>query len=191
MGRLGAPGTVRASQPSRVLSAGVETTHFLKSTEDNSPPPPKITPRGRCNGPRRRQDGGDESGGGDIPQRGGARGELALKRSPYSSTGFTNIITIKGKFQARLQVPGDGRGGTQKRKQYALPGLFDTAEDAAIFLAATESSMRAACEGKLIAPPKQDKEHKLRTTKQPAAPQPQQPMATAYAMPLYYLCTCP
>ena len=113
-----------------------------------------------------------------------ARGELALKRSPYSSTGFTNIITIKGKFQARLQVPGDGRGGTQKRKQYALPGLFDTAEDAAIFLAATESSMRAACEGKLIAPPKQDKEHKLRTTKQPAAPQPQQQLATAFAMPL-------
>ena len=114
-----------------------------------------------------------------------ARGELVLKRSVYSKTGFTNIITIKGKFQARLQVPGDGRGGTQKRKQYALPGLFDTAEDAAIFLAATESSMRAACEGKLIAPPKQDKEHKPRTTKQPAAPQPQQPMATAYAMPLY------
>ena len=118
-----------------------------------------------------------------------ARGELALKRSVWSTrwskTGFTNVILIKGKFQARLQVPGDGRGGTQKRKQYALPGLFDTAEDAAIFLAATESSMRAACEGKLIAPPKQDKEHKPRTTKQPAAPQPQQPMATAYAMPLY------
>ena len=65
-----------------------------------------------------------------------ARGELVLKRSVYSKTGFTNIITIKGKFQARLQVPGDGRGGTEKRKQYSLPGLFDTAEDAAIFLAA-------------------------------------------------------
>ena len=113
-----------------------------------------------------------------------ARGELVLKRSVYSKTGFTNIITIKGKFQARLQVPGDGRGGTEKRKQYSLPGLFDTAEDAAIFLAATESSMRAACDGKLIVPPKQDKKHKPRTTQQPAAPQPQQQLATAFAMPL-------
>ena len=115
-----------------------------------------------------------------------ARGELALKRSPYSSTGFTNIITIKGKFQARLQVPGDGRGGTQKRKQYSLPGLFDTAEDAAIFLAAMERDMKAACDGKLIVPPKQDKKHKPRTTQQPAAPQPQQQLATiaAFAMPL-------
>ena len=60
-----------------------------------------------------------------------ARGELALKRSVWSKTGSTNVILIKGKFQARLQVPGDGRGGTQKRKQYSLPGLFDTAEDAA------------------------------------------------------------
>ena len=44
--------------------------------------------------------------------------------------------------------------------------------------------MKAACDGKLIVPPKQDKKHKPRTTQQPAAPQPQQQLATAFAMPL-------
>ena len=53
-----------------------------------------------------------------------ARGELALKRSPYSSTGFTNIITIKGKFQARLQVPGDGRGRWDGIPFYTPPELI-------------------------------------------------------------------
>ena len=53
-------------------------------------------------------------------------------------TGFVNVVEVKGKYQARLQVPGDGRGGSMTRKQHALPGLFglfDTAEDAAVMLA--------------------------------------------------------
>ena len=50
-------------------------------------------------------------------------------------TGFVNVVEVKGKYQARLQVPGDGRGGSMKRKQHALPGLFDTVEDAAVVLA--------------------------------------------------------
>ena len=56
--------------------------------------------------------------------------DLQLEKSPWSKTGFKNAIEIKGKYQARLQVPGDGRGGITKCKQHALPGLFDTAEDA-------------------------------------------------------------
>ena len=66
----------------------------------------------------------------------GARRARVLKRNPYSDTGFVGVIKIKGKFQARLQVPGDGRGGSKKRKQHSLPGLFDTVEDAAVHLAA-------------------------------------------------------
>ena len=55
---------------------------------------------------------------------------LVLRRAVgRSSTGFVNVIVVKGKFQARLQVPGDGRGGVKKRKQVPLPGLFDKAED--------------------------------------------------------------
>ena len=64
------------------------------------------------------------------------RSTLTLERNPLSNTGFTNVIMTKNcKFQARLQVPGEGRGGTRKRKQYSLPGTFDTAEDAAVYLA--------------------------------------------------------
>ena len=51
------------------------------------------------------------------------RGELKLERNPFSNTKFTNVIFLPNvcKYQARLQVPGDGRGGTAKRKQYPLP----------------------------------------------------------------------
>ena len=52
-----------------------------------------------------------------------------------SQTGYKNVIEIKGKYQARLQVKGDGRGGERKRKQHSLPGLFDTALEAALYLA--------------------------------------------------------
>ena len=55
------------------------------------------------------------------------RAELELERSPWGKTGFVYVVEVKGKYQARLQVPGDGRGGSVKRKQHALPGLFDTA----------------------------------------------------------------
>ena len=62
-------------------------------------------------------------------------GLVPRRATGRSSTGFVNVIEIKGKFQARLQVPGDGRGGVKKRKQVPLPGLFDKAEDAALYLA--------------------------------------------------------
>ena len=60
---------------------------------------------------------------------------LVLQRSAGSKTGFTNVIPVNDKFQARLQVAGDGRGGSRKRKQHSLPGLFSTALEAAQFLA--------------------------------------------------------
>ena len=102
------------------------------------------------------------------------RAELVLAKNPYSNTGFTGVIKIKNKFQARLQVPGDGRGGSKKRKQCSLPGLFDTAEEAAVLLAAYKKALKDAGEG-VSSPVKQDTEHKPRTKKQPqqlAAPQP-------------------
>ena len=72
--------------------------------------------------------------------------DLQLEKSPWSKTGFKNVIEIKGKYQARLQVPGDadGRSGITKRKQHALPGLFNTAEDAAAMLAFVKRDMLAA-----------------------------------------------
>ena len=90
------------------------------------------------------------------------RDAFQLERSPRSRTGFVNVIEVKGKYQARLQVPGDGRGGCTKRKQYSLPGLFDTPEEAAVLLAAIKRDMKASTGGKLIAPPKIDKPHKPR-----------------------------
>ena len=59
------------------------------------------------------------------------RADLQLERTPWGKTGFVNVVEVKGKYQARLQVPGDGRGGSVKRKQHPLPGLFDTAEEQA------------------------------------------------------------
>ena len=64
------------------------------------------------------------------------KSDLWVQRSPLSRTGYTNVIKVKGgKYQARLQVKGDGRGGVRKRKQYSLPGVFDTALEAAYYLA--------------------------------------------------------
>ena len=122
------------------------------------------------------------------------RAELELERTPWGKTGYVNVVEVKGKYQARLQVPGDGRGGSVKRKQHALPGLFDTAEEAAVMLAVVKKRMKADNDGKLIAPPKQDKPHKQRSLQleapPPAAPTPepqsmpaQRPLAVAYAVP--------
>ena len=86
--------------------------------------------------------------------------ELELERTPWGKTKFVNVIEVKGKYQARLQVPGDGRGGSTKRKQYALPGLFDTAEEAAVLLAIIKRDMKAHSGGGLFVPPKQNKSHK-------------------------------
>ena len=89
---------------------------------------------------------------------------------------------------ARLQVPGDGRGGEKKRKQYALPGIFKEAEDAALYLAYIIKDMMEK-DGRLVVPPKLDKQHKPRTPKEAAAaPMPLQPVntppVTTMAMPL-------
>ena len=119
------------------------------------------------------------------------RAELVLERTVWTETGFVNVQKIGDKFRARLQVPGDGRSGTLKRKQYPVPGIFNTAEDAAVALAITKRDMKASNGGKLVIPPKQNKPLKSRGKKplQPvlAAPQhveAQMPMATAMAMPI-------
>ena len=39
-------------------------------------------------------------------------------------------------------MPGDGRGGTRKLKQVPLHGTFDTAEDAAFYLASFKKGMK-------------------------------------------------
>ena len=39
------------------------------------------------------------------------RAELVLERTVWNNTGFVNVTKVGNKFQARLQVPGDGRGG--------------------------------------------------------------------------------
>ena len=113
--------------------------------------------------------------------------ELAL----LSATGFKGVIEVPSggvlKYQARVQVAGDGRGGTTKRRQHSLPGLFDTAKEAAICRAAFIKAMRAT-EGRVVAPPKQNKQHKPRTRKQlaqpAAAPPLPPPMTTVMAMPI-------
>ena len=119
------------------------------------------------------------------------RADLQLERTPWGKTGFVNVVEVNGKYQARLQVPGDGRGGSVKRKQHPLPGLFDTAEEAAVWLAVVKRDMKAHHNGKLFAPPKIDKPHKPRA--KPAVPAmaspvplqpPQLPMATAVAVPM-------
>ena len=120
------------------------------------------------------------------------RDELVLERTTKTTIGFVNVISVKGKFQARLQVPGQGRGGEKKRKQVPLPGLFDSAEDAAVHLASFKKGMReagmSAAEAAEKIPPL-DKKHKPRTPnfpKQPAAAAPllPHPVTTTVAMPL-------
>ena len=110
-----------------------------------------------------------------------------LQLAPMSKTGYVGVIEVGLKYQSRIQVPGDGKGGTKKRRQYSLPGLFDTAKEAAIIRAAVMKGMKESNSGRLFIPPKQDKQHKPRTVKTPAAvsspPEPlQQPRATTVAV---------
>ena len=65
-----------------------------------------------------------------------------LQLAPLSKTGYVGVIEVGLKYQPRIQVPGDGKGGTKKRRQYSLPGLFDTAKEAAIIRAATRKGMK-------------------------------------------------
>ena len=64
-----------------------------------------------------------------------------LELAPLSKTGYKGVVEVGLKYQARIQVPGDGRGGTLKRRQYSVPGLFDTAKEAAIIRAAIMKGM--------------------------------------------------
>ena len=103
------------------------------------------------------------------------RSQLDLERTPWSKTGFIGVIKVGNKFQARLQVPGDGRGGSKKRKQHSLPGLFDTAEDAAVLRAVIKRGFKEKGDGAMHSPPKQNKAHKSRA--KPGVPaQPDQPV---------------
>ena len=91
---------------------------------------------------------------------------LVLERAPpgsRSSTGFVNVIKVKRWYQARLQVKGDGRGGEKKREQVALPGLFETAEEAAQLLALIKKMGPETLWSGGV-PPKLDKKHKKRST---------------------------
>ena len=128
------------------------------------------------------------------------RSRLDLKKSVWSSTGFVGVTKVKGKFQARVQVPGDGRGGSKQRRQHSLPGLFYTAEDAAVSLAIFNQKLARDDDGRVLSPPKQNKQHKLRSKKPVAAVEPQRTplmppqmpqmpqmsMATAVAMPIAF-----
>jgi hypothetical protein len=114
------------------------------------------------------------------------KGDLVVQESPTSATRYTNVIELKnGKYQARLQVKGDGRGGVRKRKQYSLPGIFDTALEAAQYLAFVKTQPNAWENG---VPPKQFPDRKPRENKpatriEPAAT-PVSPAALAPQMPL-------
>ena len=59
------------------------------------------------------------------------RDQLVLEKNPWNKTGFTGVSKIGKHYFARINVPGDGRGGTKKRRQHSLPCGFDTAEEAA------------------------------------------------------------
>ena len=115
-----------------------------------------------------------------------------LERAPLSKTGFVGVILVKGRYQARVQVPGEGRGGSVKRRQHSLPGLFETATEAAICRAACIRDLRNSNNGVCCPPPKQDRQHKSRVVKKPCEPVAtmsphvpvQSPMPTAVGMPL-------
>jgi hypothetical protein len=119
---------------------------------------------------------------------------LDVQENPCSATRYTNVIQLKnGKYQARLQVKGDGRGGIRKRKQYSLPGIFDEALDAARYLAFVKTQEKAWENG---VPPKQFPDRKPRSKKAnivepattPASPAelaaPQMPVAMTTCFPI-------
>ena len=104
---------------------------------------------------------------------------LVLEESRFSRTGYTNVIEVRGKYQARLQVKGDGQ---RKRYQHPLPGLFDTALEAAQYLAILKRDFGA--EG-VTPPPKQIERRKPRKRLQQAElEQPACVVATHTSLPL-------
>ena len=117
--------------------------------------------------------------------------ELVPEQTPWNKTGFVGVQKAGSMFRARLQVPGDGRGGTTKRRQYHVPGLFNTAEEAAVALAIMKRDMMARNGGKVAVPEQQYKPRKS-SGKKPcnATAAPLLPvvahelMATAMAVPI-------
>ena len=114
---------------------------------------------------------------------------LVLKLQPGSKTGYLGVIEVKGKFQGRLQIKGDGRGGVVKRRQVSVPGLWNTAKEAAEMLAILEKAGPENLWPGGI-PPKQDKQHKPRSERSrplaehgPLVDVPM-PVATVMAMPV-------
>ena len=87
---------------------------------------------------------------------------VLLEKSPYSKTGYTNVIKVRGKYQARLQVKGDAE---RKRYQHPLPGLFETALEAAEYLAIVKRDFGA--DG--VTPPPKQIEHRNAQAAQQAA----------------------
>ena len=102
---------------------------------------------------------------------------LVVDESPHSRTGYTNIIEVRGKYQARLQVKGDGQ---RKRYQHPLPGLFDTALEAAQYLAMLKRDFGP---GGVPPPPKQIEQRKPRT-KKPQQAEPEQLASVATPLPV-------
>mgnify|MGYP007078094756 CR=1 FL=1 len=98
------------------------------------------------------------------------------------------VSKVGNEYQARLQVPGDGRGGLKKRRQVPLPGPWDTAEDAAVMRAVIIRGFKESGDGKIHSPPKQNTQHKPcvepSSKPQPALEPVQMPVATAMAVPL-------
>ena len=100
-----------------------------------------------------------------------------------------NVIEVGGKYQARLQVKGEGRGGERKRKQHSLPGLFDTALEAALYLAFVKQEiMDSVCDENGV-PLKQNKLVKKRGEKpepecEPEPLPPMRPHVFALATPI-------
>ena len=92
--------------------------------------------------------------------------ELVPEQTPWNKTGFVGVQKAGSMFRARLQVPGDGRGGTTKRKQYHVPGLFNTAEEAAVALEIFKRDIKERNGGKVVIPDKQYKPQKS-TSKKP------------------------
>ena len=69
-----------------------------------------------------------------------------------------------------------GAAASRSGSKCPLPGLFDTAEDAAVLLALVKKGMKERNDGKVFVPPKQNKPHKPRS--KPAVPNEASPPAS-------------
>ena len=86
--------------------------------------------------------------------------------SPSSATGYAGVGILKGKYQARFYDKARG-------KQRAVPGLYETALEAALVLALAKAMVHAMEEGETLPSPAK------RKTRLPARTVPIMPMALA------------